>query len=295
VDYVAILGDLISHNDWEISEDDKIKNNQFIMDQIRETFWDGKDFETRDPSLPNIIPVVGNHEGIPVNYENYDDPNGFMHSKIFKGFDKLIPQDKIDKLTSQAFYTYMDTERKIKFISLDSNINSLFNMHASISPTNPLNILKNLAKNIYDSEVNGEKVVILTHIALGDYTAQTVFVKFFRVLLERFKDTITTSLAAHTHKDQFKFYKNDVGENFMIEYISPSLTTYADLNPGYRIYKFSGDGEVLDYDQYRFNIDVMNILAQQGNYTFNFDLSYSLLDAYEMQANTRFGNFILFL
>ena len=155
-------------------------------------------------------------------------------------------------------------------------------MHCSISPQNPLKILNNLLDTLYESEQQSQKVVILTHIPLSDYTAQTVLVRFLRLVLERFKDTITTSLSAHTHNDEFTFYKDSQGKNYLLEFISPSLTTYTDKNPGYRVYNFSNRGEVLDYQQYNFNIDVYNIFASQGNFTFEFDLSYSFLEEYEL-------------
>ena len=288
-DYVVILGDLMSHNDWELNADKKNEINQFVLDNFRETFWEGKDYKTRDPSTPHIIPLAGNHEGLPENYENYDDPNDFIHKTIFKGFDKIISQDKIDSIVSKAFYTYTDPKRNVKFVVLDSNINYQFNMHASGSPVNPLRIMNNLADTLFESEKKGERVVFLTHISLADYTAQTVFVKFLRVLLQRFRDTISTSLAAPTHKDQFKFYKDEDDQNFLVEFISPSLTTYSGINPQYRVYTFSGNGEVKDYDQFKLNIDVMNMLATQDNFVFEFDLSYSLKRDYEIQAGLQWG------
>lgn len=288
-DYVVVLGDLVGHNDWEVTEQEKADNNQFVLDQIRATFWSGKDKDTRDASSPVILPVVGNHEGSPLNYENYDDPDDFIHKKIYKAFEPIIDSQKISDLVKKAFYVHRDEARNIKFISLDSNINSLFNMHCTLNPANPLNILTNLMDTLYESEKRGEAVVMLTHISLADYTSQTVLVRFLNLIIERFQDTLKTSLTAHSHKDQLKFFKDQKGENIMVEYFSPSLTTYTDRNPEYRVYHFSGSGEVKDYDQYKFNLDVMNIFADQGNLVFDYDHSYSLLSEYEVTVESHWG------
>lgn len=286
---MVILGDLIGHNDWEITEQEKAENNQFILDQVRQTFWEGKDLHSRDQSTPVILPVVGNHEGSPLNYENYDDPDDFIYKQIFKAFEPMIGSENIENLVKKAFYIHRDTERNIKFISLDSNINSLFNMHCSKSPVNPLNILKNLMETLYDSEQKGESVVLLTHISLADYTSQTVLAKFLKLIVERFQDTLKTSLTAHSHNDQFKFFKDQQGNNVMVEYFSPSLTTYTNRNPQYRVYQFSGSGEVQNYDQYKFNLDVMNVFARQGNFVFEFEHSYSLLNEYQIEIEAHWG------
>ena len=275
------MGDLISHNDWELTEDSKIKNNKFVLDAFKNTFWGEK---SRSETDLIILPIIGNHEGNPMNYENYDDPNGFIHTKIMPAYEPFIGLERVSNLVTKGFYTFVDESRNLKFVSLDGNLNSLFNHHASLDPTNPLNILINLSEDLYESEKNGQKVVILTHIPLADSTSQTTFVKYLRLLLQRFKDTIACSLSAHTHNDQVKFYKDKDGSNMFLEYTSPSLTTYSTINPSYREYLMAANGEIKNYSQYTMNIDVMNLYAEQKDFRFWFDLSYNFSDEYDIQT-----------
>jgi hypothetical protein len=281
---VLTLGDLISHDDWLLSEDIKAANNQYVIDQLREHFWDGETIDTKSPDSPVILPVVGNHEGHPVDYDNYDDPNGFMKTRIFKGFESVIGVQKVKDLSTKGFYTFKDPNRKIKFLSINSNVNNLFNSYSSASPSDPMHILNEIAHSLYESENKGERVIILTHIPLIDDSSLTVFSRYFKLLLNRFHSIISCSLAAHTHNDQLRFYQNENQENIMMEFISPSLTTYEGLNPGFRVYQFAGSGEFRDYVQFKFNIDVMNMYARQGDFRFEYQQSYGFVDEYSIQT-----------
>ena len=284
VDYVFSLGDLISHDDWLLSEDLKAENNQYVLDKMREHFWDGKTLDSKDLDMPFILPVVGNHEGHPLDYDNYDDPDSFFKKRIFPAFESLIGKERVKDLSDKGFYTFKDEKRNIRFLSINSNVNNLYNSHAVASPTNPLHILNNIAQTLYESENNKEKVIILTHIPIADDSSQTVFARFFKILMERFKDTLSCSLSAHTHNDQLKFYRGEDKKHMMMEFISPSLTTFGGINPSFRVYEFSGVGEFRNYVQFRFNIDVMNIYAEQGDFRFDFEQNYSFVEEYQIET-----------
>ena len=61
----------------------------------------------------------------------------------------------------------------------------------------------------------------------------------------RYESTIVSQFFGHTHYDEFElFYDTEnLGRAVSIAYIGPSVTPYADLNPGYRIYYVDGDHE----------------------------------------------------
>ena len=281
---VLILGDLVSHDDWNLEEEDRAEVNKFVLDSIKKTFSD-----PNNANNPVILPVVGNHEGDPLNYENYDDPENYIYTNIFPAFGQFISAKQMGDLKKKGFYT--ELVGNLKFLCFDSNINSAFNSHSVAHDTNPKGLLQPLAEEFYDSEKKGQKVIIVTHIPFADESAKTQFPRFVKVLFERFADTISASFAAHTHNDHFKFYKNLKGENMFVEYISPSLTTFQNLNPSYRVYEISPEGEVENYEQYRMNMDVMNVYASQDNFKLEFDLVYDLLTQYELAGSTEQGNF----
>lgn len=186
-------------------------------------------------------------------------------------------------LKTKGFYT--QTVKNTVFLCLDSNLNSFFNSHSVAYGTDPKGILASLLKIFSDSEKNKQKVIIVTHIPLADESAKTQLPKFLKVIFDRFSDIISASLAAHTHNDHFKFYKNLKGENIFMEYISPSLTTFSNLNPSFRVYDVSSEGEIANYFQYRMNLDVMNVYALQDNFDLKFDLIYDLVSQYDLKEN----------
>lgn len=60
--------------------------------------------------------------------------------------------------------------------------------------------------------------------------------------LLRFRDTITNHFYGHSHKDEFELYYSENGkEPVGVGFLGPSVTTYTNLNPGYRIYYVDGD------------------------------------------------------
>ena len=65
----------------------------------------------------------------------------------------------------------------------------------------------------------------------------------------RYKDTIAAQIFGHFHFDSFEvFYdtgyradeRRPIGEPVAVAYISPSVTTFSNLNPGYRVFDVDG-------------------------------------------------------
>lgn len=59
----------------------------------------------------------------------------------------------------------------------------------------------------------------------------------------RYESTITAQFFGHTHYDEYELFydTSDFGRAVNVAFIGPSVTPYADLNPGYRIYYVDGD------------------------------------------------------
>lgn len=60
--------------------------------------------------------------------------------------------------------------------------------------------------------------------------------RVFSAIVDRFSYNIRGIFNAHTHKDHFGvFYDHKTGEPVNANYISPSLTTFSNLNPSFRV------------------------------------------------------------
>ncbi|CAF4157842.1 unnamed protein product, partial [Rotaria magnacalcarata] len=57
-------------------------------------------------------------------------------------------------------------------------------------------------------------------------------------IVNRYQSTITGQFFAHTHFDEFMLFYNETNSTqpISIAYITPSFTTYPNVNPGYRVY-----------------------------------------------------------
>jgi len=94
----------------------------------------------------------------------------------------------------------------------------------------------------------------------------------------------------HTHQDEFEiFYENgnssEEARPTNVAFIGPSVTTYGNVNPGFRIYTIDGDYEgstfqMLDHQTYYMNLTEANI--NRDTKPIEFILSYSARQAFQM-------------
>jgi sphingomyelin phosphodiesterase len=97
----------------------------------------------------------------------------------------------------------------------------------------------------------------------------------------------------HTHQDEFEiFYDTDYSKNSVqnlrptnVAFIGPSLTTYGNVNPGFRIYTIDGNYEgstyqILDHSTYYLNLTEANI--HRDLKPIEYILSYSALKEFQM-------------
>lgn len=75
----------------------------------------------------------------------------------------------------------------------------------------------------------------------------------FNALVERYSYIIRGQFYGHSHRDHMAFFSSFADKKKLTNYylLAPSLTTYSDKNPSYRIMTIDYDTlQVIDYDQY---------------------------------------------
>ena len=67
----------------------------------------------------------------------------------------------------------------------------------------------------------------------------------FAKLVDRFEGTIAAQFHGHTHNDEFKiFYDLETNNRpLSVAYVSPSVATWRNMNPAYRIFTIDGEYE----------------------------------------------------
>jgi hypothetical protein len=80
----------------------------------------------------------------------------------------------------------------------------------------------------------------------------------FDALLEKYRETVVASFAAHIHSDDFRLVGAAGGKEFVL--MNPAISPIYQQNPGFRIVNYNGDGRVLNHTTY----DLTN-LSQAGS------------------------------
>jgi sphingomyelin phosphodiesterase len=69
--------------------------------------------------------------------------------------------------------------------------------------------------------------------------------------MERYQNTVRAIFSAHTHNDHIVLHRESANKDKItkIDWINPSLTTYSNLQPSFRVFKIDKEtNEVVDYD-----------------------------------------------
>jgi len=119
-----------------------------------------------------------------------------------------------------------------------------------------------LEKILRKAEKNGEYVMIIGHIPPGDSNYLSECSKRYNALIDRFSYLIKGQFFGHTHYDEFRV----LHEYFNYEALSgviftaPSLTTYSNRMPSFRVFDVDGrDNSLIDYSQFFLNVTKANL------------------------------------
>jgi sphingomyelin phosphodiesterase len=131
---------------------------------------------------------------------------------------------------------------------------------------------------------NGEKVVIIGHIPPGDPTTIESYGEFYVPLVANYSNVIVGQLFGHIHEDLFQMVQATDGSPAGVVHIAPSVTTYLNVNPSFRIYSMDPNTfHLIDYEQYYLNVTNANILAKQNRTEdIKFKLEYTARQEYDL-------------
>uniref|UniRef100_A0A0N5BGI0 Sphingomyelin phosphodiesterase n=1 Tax=Strongyloides papillosus TaxID=174720 RepID=A0A0N5BGI0_STREA len=238
-DYIIVTGDLESHDIWDYTRQRTMTNVLNITAVLNEYF----------PKTP-IYQATGNHEGVPMDSmgahtmpEYQKRGPQWLFNTFAQAWKRDLPADTQSGIKYRASYSIKPFSG-LKLISLNTVYCSQMNLYNYLNQTDPDGTLEWLSQELLDSESKGEKVHIISHIPPGvTYCLKGWSFNFYK-LVERFENTIAFLGMGHTHKDHFEVYydgANVKNRPINVNWIAPSLTTFADSNPSYRVYEFDGN------------------------------------------------------
>ena len=134
---------------------------------------------------------------------------------------------------------------KLKIISINTGYCEKTNFFLYLNQTDPDDTLTWLVQELYHSEKNNEFVHILAHIPPGNGECLEGWARNYYRIVQRFSETIRAQFFGHIHWDSFSMFYEDMNDPYSkpvgVLYASPSVTTFENLNPAYRIYTIEGN------------------------------------------------------
>ncbi|KYQ91360.1 sphingomyelinase [Tieghemostelium lacteum] len=268
LDFIIWTGDNPPHNVWDPnSKSNQIAATQTLSALVLKSF----------PSTP-VFPSIGNHESFPSD-EFYLPNTQWLLDVLYDSWEPWLDSDALQTVSTYGFYTSLvrDGLRLISLNTLDGDMINFYNL----LPTRAVNQTAWFENVLQQAVANDEYVIIAGHIPCTLKSGVSdEWCTMYQQLVEEYGSIISAQIYGHTHLDQISVYTDT--ETFSkpigVNYIAPSMTTYQNHEPGFRIYEYDYSlNQVTNYYQYHANISDANLYGQ-----LNFTLSYSAKELYDM-------------
>ncbi|XP_037126442.1 sphingomyelin phosphodiesterase [Syngnathus acus] len=282
-DWVYWTGDIPAHNVWSQTRKQQLSALTVITRLIQKHLG---------PNV-TVYPAIGNHESTPVNsfpppFVHGNRSTAWLYDTMADEWSKWLPKQTLKSLRYGGFYT-TEIQPGLRLVSLNMNFCARENFWLMVNSTDPANQLQWLVHVLQASEDKGEKVHIIGHIppglCLGSWSWN------YYHIINRYESTITGQFFGHTHFDEFQMFYDEETLNrpLGVAFISPSVTTYINLNPGYRVYYVDGNYQsssrmVLDHETYILNLTEANYKLGEPQENPKWTLLYRATEAYGLSS-----------
>uniref|UniRef100_A0A8B9VBG6 Sphingomyelin phosphodiesterase n=1 Tax=Anas zonorhyncha TaxID=75864 RepID=A0A8B9VBG6_9AVES len=250
-------GDIPAHNVWQQRREDQLLALRTVTALLRQHLG----------TLP-VYPAVGNHEATPVNafpppYVHGNQSSAWLYDAMAEAWKDWLPPPALETLRAAGFYT-VQVWPGLRLVSLNMNFCSQANFWLLINSTDPAGQLQWLVGVLEAAEQQGEKVHIIGHIPPA-HCLRSWSWNYYRIV-NRFEGTIAAQFFGHTHVDEFEMFYDEetLTRPVSVAFVAPSVTTYINLNPGYRVYEVDGayngsSHAVLDHETFILNLTEANV------------------------------------
>lgn len=252
IDSVYYTGDTPSHQIWNQNLEGNIGASQQVISMLERHFV-----------RPYNIPVyfsVGNHDIAPCNMFSIDansQSSRHFFGSLVDSWVRLGNLDSSSRRTIQegGFYSTR-LFPGVRLISLNTNYGSAANYWLQLNETDPKAQLRWLIDELLSAELHGEHVHIIAHhcpsVNLLSWSAN------FANIVQRFNKSIKALMFGHAHDDYFTIFGSFL-DPYAVGILSPSLTTYLNHKPAFRILNVdASDGTLLDYETFVIDLDKSN-------------------------------------
>eukprot|EP00744_Colponema_vietnamica_P002782 GILI01004336.1.p1 GENE.GILI01004336.1~~GILI01004336.1.p1 ORF type:complete len:710 (-),score=221.65 GILI01004336.1:444-2471(-) len=254
IDFILWTGDDQPHDVWAQSQEKQLASTRLVADRLKKFF----------PNKP-VYPAIGNHGCFPA--DQFDlSRDAWLLNGLADIWGTWLPEDAIKTLRQFGYYTVKHSEN-LRIISLNGQYCDTINFWLVLNSTDAGNQLGWLVSTLLEAEKNGENVYIIGHIPPGDTTCISKWGKLYSAIVDRFRNTITGQYFGHTHNDQFDTFKSldDSKTPTGTAFIAPSITTYFNINPSFRLFSYDRPSSLLSgIRQYSTDLDEANRYPEVG-------------------------------
>ncbi|XP_033225368.1 sphingomyelin phosphodiesterase 1-like [Belonocnema kinseyi] len=281
-EHIYFTGDIIDHGVWETTRE---SNTEILVKSyklIRNTFPDKK-----------VYPIIGNHEPHPLNVfaphdiEDKELSIVWLYELLANTWieNGWLPESTRSTILTGGFYT-VSPKKGFRIIALNNNVCYTYNWWILYNPKDQDDQLSWLMETLLQAEKDGEFVHILAHIPPGDNSCFVSWSREYRKIVNRFSHIISAQFNGHTHNDEFRvFYSPDNNSEIVnVAWNGGSITTYANLNPNYKVYDVNANDYVVeDYEMWIYNLDFANETPNRNPEWFKL---YSFKEEYNLTDTT---------
>jgi len=175
----------------------------------------------------------------------------------------------------------MQITPNVRIISINSQYGYLFNFYTLLPDrTQALRQFEWLNTTLQKANEADEKVIILAHIPMGRWDMLIWWSEMYHQIVSLYAEIIVGQFTGHTHGDSFEVMRDFQTDSTPVNtiYIAPSVTTFWDINPSFRIYELDRvSWQVKNYIQYHMNITRAN---EEGKPTW--EIYYDALSNYDI-------------
>ena len=277
IDYIIWTGDIPAHEVWNETKETQLNFVDYFTTTMLKYF----------PQTP-VFCTVGNHESVPVNSFPQPSVHGkeaitWLYNGLANSWQHWLPNTTLPDIRLGAYYTVL-LKTGFRLVSLNMNYCNNENWWLLLDMTDPAHELNWLINVLQRAENTSEKVHIIGHIPPGDNACLKAWSWNYYKIVNRYENTITAQFYGHTHTDSLEIFYDDVAfkRPVNVAYVTPSITTYGGLNPGYRIFEIDGfysnsTFAVLDHETYIMNLTDANLHNKPQWFK-----EYSAKDAYNL-------------
>jgi sphingomyelin phosphodiesterase len=259
-----------------------------------------------------VFPCLGNHESAPVNSfpppslaegRNASAPssNQWLLDAVADQWTSWLPSSAIETVRQGGFYT-AHVQGSLHVIALNLNYCVYGNWWLLINNTDPAGQLHWLAQTLSSLEASQQQVMLIGHQPPGDSGCNQAFSWALFDIVNRFESTIVAQFYGHTHHDSFRVFFDPPSSPSSsssppstssslspspratnIAYVSPSLTPYTDMNPGYRVFELANTlPRMMVTESWTYFVDLEQANQVDPSHPPVWQLEYTATQAYNL-------------